>query len=273
MDIEDDIDDTKETIWDTTSSKRKRFQGVLLRYSKSSNYDKAILEWEEVPDTNDLSSNTCICSQNILDEYYIRNRKTDKVLVVGSECISKFGNDDMKESVAVRKKIKKYDGTKLPCFSCGSHTKKKENAFCKKCCDNGKLTLSKTILEEVGTKKCLGYEKDCDNLVIATDYSGFVYCSDCFEKGGKTQVTFCQCCGTDMFDDKFPRCIDCFKNQRSVKCLNFKCKELITFAKSPYDKYCPKHFVRVCKNSACGKEIEKTRPANHIYCCWSCRPK
>ncbi len=72
--------------------------GEVLEYSVSKKWERAVLEWDIVgcDEDNDRVS-TCICGKTGLKYLYtIKNKNNKKELYpIGSECICRFGRDDM----------------------------------------------------------------------------------------------------------------------------------------------------------------------------------
>lgn len=99
-----------------------RFMSVIVSFSKSKSFDEAILEWEEKdPDVGGMYEDTCICSHKITENYYFHNKFTDAYVVIGSECVNKFGHDEMIHKHRSKKKAANYEGDRRQCQSCGNH--------------------------------------------------------------------------------------------------------------------------------------------------------
>lgn len=75
----------------TASAHAKRFVEVLTK--NSVNKDEPIREWVLVPCLSGKSAEQkkCICEKDINNLYIIKNKLTDKTLVIGSECAKRFG--------------------------------------------------------------------------------------------------------------------------------------------------------------------------------------
>lgn len=131
---QDQLDDIAFAWW-KYNDKPSRFKSVLLSFSRSKNFDTAIQEWDPVAEQ--CSSVRCICSQPIHNCYLWNNRHTKRQIVVGSECINKFGTEDMKIMQRAMTKDKGYAGPRRRCVKCLrlaiSNTKASYITVCKKC--------------------------------------------------------------------------------------------------------------------------------------------
>ena len=78
--------------------KEEKLKMELLKNSSSDIYQDAIGEWKGVGVKRGVGG-TCICSQRISHLFYIKNIITNKVLIVGSTCINKFGSYVLDEFV------------------------------------------------------------------------------------------------------------------------------------------------------------------------------
>lgn len=173
----------KQEVWKVWKDKPSRFRNVIRVTSQSVKYEDAIKEWVEIEEV-DISSKTCICSHAIQDKCFIQNKYNGRILIVGNECIHKFGTDEMVESHQVRKNIMQYKGDKYPCENCGRHLiKKKFQRFCGPCRKMGATAPSdayksvvkidicahcekETQLEERGMcSRCLTVEAMCNGLI------------------------------------------------------------------------------------------------------------
>ena len=108
-----------ERIWSRHGDKVSRFRETILRFSESDEFNVAIAEWKASEE--DWSSDQCICSQHIENCYTYTNKVTGKILVIGSECIKKFGDDEMVKEHKLIKSDTTYKGTKRRCESCLKH--------------------------------------------------------------------------------------------------------------------------------------------------------
>ena len=67
-----------------------RFFEILRRFSDDQHDPTP--EWELVEGMTVNSKERCICSTKIIDNYYIRHKRTGKTLVIGSECVKRWLN-------------------------------------------------------------------------------------------------------------------------------------------------------------------------------------
>ena len=65
-----------------------RFFEILRQFSDDQN--DPVPEWSLVEGMTVNSKERCICSTKIIDNYYIRHRRTGKLLVIGSECVKRW---------------------------------------------------------------------------------------------------------------------------------------------------------------------------------------
>jgi uracil-DNA glycosylase len=257
-----DCDNMIYARWNEFEKKDKseKFLCILNYYSVNMNNIPSIDEWEvydrDDPDNNDASF--CICSQPITNKYYIRNKFNNNILRVGSECVKKIDNKDIREQIECKihaqtyKNDKRNCEDKRMCRSCGIYkidisTNHQQCEICrktnmpinnnyvhilnKKCQKCYKKTIPKeikynnVIICEECMPKCLTCKKN-----IPKD--GKTLCEECMNKEIKyNNVIICEEC--------MPKCLTCKKNiPKDGKTLCEKC--MITeniFCKHPYIGY------------------------------------
>lgn len=258
------IETIKEKVWSRAKDKPSRFEQVVLKFSEAKTYELAIQEWDSSI-ASDMSTSTCICSQEIEDLHYITNRVTGNILIVGSECINKLGTEEMKKDLKTRSTVKNYTGEKRPCLHCGTHKKSEGKFYCSSCLSNQTNTPSRVVLEEIGLAPCWGL--DCDAMI--PNIISVNYCDKC----DAPESLYCYSCG-DWSSDK-PRCFDCYKKKMPIKCKSKTCLTMIPYAATTSWKtmcdICKSKQPRVCSNGNCSNIIASTAPSNYHYCSWSCR--
>lgn len=114
-----------EQVWKRYRDKPSRFQAIIIAASSNpalplDDYNIAMEEWV-VSNEVDGYSDTCICSQEIRRNYHYENVKTGQVIVVGSECIKKFGTEEQNSILNIVQRRENYTGEKLMCCSCCLH--------------------------------------------------------------------------------------------------------------------------------------------------------
>ena len=178
-----------DSIWLDHKNKPDKFAyGILSASSDSYDYydleqaSEALQEWEFIK--HDYEADNCICSQVIHQRYWIRNRYTDHVAIIGSECVKKLKTDDLnlwsQINFSMRSQGKSQEEHKhLACVSCCKYNIKKpesgsnREALCKTCVQEGKHQPSKNYLAVKGIP-CKG----CGEKILA---SSGTYCYNCLE--------------------------------------------------------------------------------------------
>ncbi len=226
-----DCDIIVESVYKASNIKCGHFTTILLYFSDHNEthitphcpvdkvMTKAIEEWElyKISDTNEIST-TCICTQHIYNEYYIRNVHNDNILRVGSECIQKFMNEHTKQQTSALKRQMEYmrmgSGKYRICASCHKFKIKSEEPAwkntCKKCFKNG--SVSTTIIYADG-RQCAG----CKRLTIPSNSPKWkTICTDCFKNKDNVQQRMCIGCNKNNIPIYEPswktKCVTCFSN-------------------------------------------------------------
>lgn len=123
----------------------ERFTAVILAYSHSKIYNIAIGEWSVIT-SNVNNIGQCICSHKIQINNLVKNKINGNILVIGSECINKFGTGNMKTNYRIVSNIRNYTGTKRICQRCFKHkiSECAENwkTLCRSCYKNGERIAS-----------------------------------------------------------------------------------------------------------------------------------
>lgn len=236
----------KRQVWSLFADMPSRFQVALCScstqiphmdgVSRSRTFESAILEWEVVPGGTEVSD-TCICSRNIQHLHYVRNKFSGLRLVVGSECINKFGTGGMRDTLRLNQRMNNYEGEKSPCLSCGTHVKKANLLYCGSCIGAGKLTFGSSIPELMGWKPCIG-ECAGRNMVF-NGHQRIKYCNECdpswvFVRSSRKYLlttNLCLSCGEQS--DGNPRCKACAKESYPIKCSVPECWKMIRGTPDP----------------------------------------
>jgi hypothetical protein len=179
-------------IWDTLSKiqknvgKPEKFATIILAYSTSVNYSDAIEEW--IPKSIDMNiySNQCICSQRIERNYIMYNKLNHNSLIIGSECINKFGSENARQIHKIRVKHERYTetgGTKRQCAGCGNHrissNKPDWLTLCKSCYRNGNESskTAEAYRQSRNYRECKG----CGENKIPDDAEHYItHCKPCY---------------------------------------------------------------------------------------------
>ena len=171
----------REKVWTNAGGKKEqRFTSMMVEFSSKKDEDY-INEWDVVNNTWDIPhQDQCICSQEIQNNYFIRNRVNGTVLVIGSECINKFGSEEMKDKHKVMKKQDTYSGDRRMCVSCckymiSANAESWKNV-CKSCYKNGDKTVSKVYADTNGLIVC----PSCKQYKINKEDSWKKECSSCW---------------------------------------------------------------------------------------------
>jgi len=261
------VEATKNKVWLSVKDKPNRFQAVVLLYSKANDYSNAILEWNSVYGSDDTTE-TCICSQEISDLYYIKNRITGATLIVGCDCIEKLGSKELQYDVRLRsklrKKLKNYDGDKPPCLHCGTRKKNEDLWYCTKCLSNHNNIPSRVVIESLGVMECFGC---CGAFIPRLSHT--LQCDKCEAPSHNS----CRSCGDPLADK--PRCLTCYRNKMPIKCKTTCCLNMIPYTdRTAWEVLCDgckSKQSRVCRRDGCGNILPSTTPIHYTYCSWSCR--
>lgn len=175
----------KRKVWDRESTKPDKFNGVLKYFSTTKDPLNSG-EWRLLMKVGSSEIHgECICSQKLSVRFFYFNEINKKIIVVGSECIKKFGNADHKASVKLIQNIAGQSVTdkKIPCAHCGvlSITKYSYSIFCNICTRKGIKIPSKMMIELLGYKKC----KMCPNDIFSTSKKDL--CKTCCIQHKKTE--------------------------------------------------------------------------------------
>jgi hypothetical protein len=136
---------SKEEIWEKVKYYKLNtnpiyFNAVLLYNSDSIDINEAIDEW--IYDIKPVDeTDQCICTHAIQQNFYIINTINNNRLIIGSDCINKFLNENVKDIHQLCEKIGKYKGDKRLCRSCCnfkiSDDKSEHIKYCKSCYQTG----------------------------------------------------------------------------------------------------------------------------------------
>ena len=130
-----------EEIWDIVKLYKLNknfhyFNAVLLYHSQSPILKEAIDEWIYDKKPTDISDK-CICTHHIEQNYHIINKINNHRLIIGSDCINKFLNDNVKKLHKLNLKIDNHQGVTRLCQCCCnfkiSGDKEDYIKFCKSC--------------------------------------------------------------------------------------------------------------------------------------------
>lgn len=161
-----------EEIYNQTgvSKKQERFQIIIQCYStdQSLPLDQCLSEWYIIHARKTSQSENfkprCCCSQDIERLYFVQNSLNGNILLVGGECIKKFGSDSLKtERQIISKFYRKCEHCdKLTfftqivggcCPNCSKHAEN-EKRYCRSC-----LRLSKIRNNNWRCNACIEHQK------------------------------------------------------------------------------------------------------------------
>jgi hypothetical protein len=171
----------------------ERFTAVIMAYSQSKDYEYAINEWSVINVNSSEYTEQCICSHKIEINNYVRNNINGNVLIIGSECINKFGSGNMKTNLRIVSNIRKYTGTKRMCQRCCKH-KIPGNAedwktLCRSCYKKGERTASEEYKQVMGYRQC----KQCKKFSISKDAEDWkMVCNSCYSRILTERVDDCK---------------------------------------------------------------------------------
>jgi hypothetical protein len=152
-------------LW--SSSMNINFIDVLRHFSESQD-DKYLEEWdlyftgEAITDTD--RNKFCICSHDIEQCYYVKNRNNGNILRIGSDCIQKFMpaelNREFKEKIRRENQLNRIENgenAKRWCSGCQKHNIMPEQPdwikLCKKCWKSGN-EVQESISDKHFNRQC-----------------------------------------------------------------------------------------------------------------------
>lgn len=176
----------KKTVWKQQKTKPTKFMGVLTHFSTTKDPLNSG-EWKLLMKIgySDLHGE-CICSQELNKRFFYINVNTNKIVVVGSECIKKFGNSNQIKDCKLIEKITK-EGTntrKVPCAGCGEFKQIDKNIFCFGCSRKGVKEISPKMIELLGYKGCSICKK---KNIFMTSFKD--KCLECFKIYKNTEIS------------------------------------------------------------------------------------
>jgi hypothetical protein len=201
----------------------ERFAAVILAYSHSKNYSVAINEWSVITHNSSNCIEYCICSHKIEINNHVKNNINGNILVIGSECINKFGSGNMKTNLRIVSNIRKYTGTKRLCQGCCKHKISEEaeewKTLCKSCYKNGERTASEQYKQVMNYKQC----QQCSKFSIPKDAEDWkTLCNLCYnknlsERNDNIKYRQCQqckkCCIPEDAEDWKTLCNMCYNRK------------------------------------------------------------
>ena len=197
-----------DSIYQQTSvlQKPERFGIVIQFYSTNRTLppDDCLKEWiilyTRFSGHFAHSTPRCFCSQSISRLFFIQNKYNGNILLIGADCIKKFGSDSLKSEKQTMGKFYRH------CNHCGQSTLFTEivDGNCQNCsegldkekrCCHSCLKLCKIIKGNLRCKTCIQlgkprieickFEKTCENcqkiFYVADDFK--TICSDCYQSG------------------------------------------------------------------------------------------
>lgn len=189
--------------------KSERFSYILYLYSNHNNIDQGwlpkgeeyIQQWKVVKNPpKDPINNIglkCICSQNIEHLYFIENQLNGNVLMVGSNCICKFGTDEMIETVqSLARQRNNKETLRRQCYSCGKYrigpTKPDYFIQCKPCYQEKRPML------EIFQRECITCKQK--NIPI-NKYDKIQECIKCYTQRQQRELS--------LDSSKYRKCVSC----------------------------------------------------------------
>jgi len=236
---------TEDKEWKTKNTRVKKFKSILLENSQSEDYAEAVNEWRYyVRKAGEVGCDKCICGTPIVYQHAIANAKTDKVLTVGSECIKKIRNKEIRDGMKLQLKIDKGNiKDKRICIVCCDYrvgNKEPTYNICKSCYAEGEREPSKTYLSLFGDE-CVR----CDAKFIPK-FEGADLCLKCYKDKQKLAKE-CPRCGEKNILPGQENKKMCTKCSTSSDCMRVckGCKKKAIYGNSP-------DYVSLC--SKCGDD-------------------
>lgn len=241
----------------------EKFKAVLLFYSEEhEDFEKAIDEWKDV--THSLNGgkrdgNFCICSHDIINNFYVENRRNKNKLRVGPDCIEKYFGEDVYEQCRNILKQHNYrnngSGKYRMCASCHRHSIPIESeawwTTCKSCYKKGEIQEAPLVLLE--GRKC----NMCNKITIKLE-----------EPMWKKTCTFCY--KNRKQESSSSSSTEEFKERMCIKCKKTDIDPLA----SKNHKMCLGCYLgdldleRICVK--CNEMPLKTSAPVHHKMCWKC---
>lgn len=216
MDIRNKMTEIYYPQWEVLTSKPNRFNGVLKDHSVADGID----EWYEVERPERIYEKIiqykCICSTDIEKLFYIKNRLNGNTLIIGSECINKFGSDEMIRIHKIKVKSATYTGNKRMCQSC-SNFRISQNApyyvtQCKSCRTSEAIRVSPEVYGKAAdNRQCI----ECNKYNIPHYHDSWkIKCVACYAIAdtleNNRQCTTCNKYNIPLSSDtRKTRCIIC----------------------------------------------------------------
>lgn len=209
-------DEMVKKLWKgtCTSNMPENFTNVLINFSENKN--NYIEEWELINEESKLGIGSfCICSHEIDNNYFYKNKSNNNILRIGSECMLKLcdelGNEKHKKILKAYKRLKKTN-VKRFCYICGKNNIMPDKPISDKICN-----------------PCIqkGYEYDD---IYESDFAKM-----CMKK--------CEICRKiDILESpEIQKCRTCYIENTMRKCI--KCNELKINKKEPsWKKKCLKCY-------------------------------
>lgn len=173
--------------------KKLTFISRLIENSESDTYEEALKEWSFVYlGHSDLEQGyRCLCTKPIANLYHMYNETNGNEIIIGCECVQKFGSDDWKEKT--RTATNESKRTTRDCGECGRRYKK--GSDCDFCNRNVRCigTCGDWIPKDPKKPRCLNCWKDymktvemkvCERCTkpFKPLYKYCVLCIDCYKK-------------------------------------------------------------------------------------------
>lgn len=263
-----------DLVWLEYKSMPEKFAYGILSAS-SSKYNSsdlkqaslALYEWDFIKCDNE--EDKCICGHIIHDRYWIRNRHTDQIAIVGSDCIHKLSSKDLNLWTQINFCIKsRQEHKNLACISCCKYKVREVDLYgqleglCKSCTEQGKRRPSKNYLTVKGIP-C----KNCEEKILAS--SKLQYCNACVER--------CIRCKHKMDPATVSNiCLEC---EESARLLLIATKKAIAMEKSRAIQQSTvvenasmmsvEKQVAKTRRCHCGSELPSNFPQNYTRC-WTC---
>lgn len=235
-------------IWaEVGGSLQDKFIAVLLKYSNEKD-DIAIAEteWCYLSVNRDEPSQ-CICSHEIEERHFIKNKYNSNVLRIGSECINRFLGDGVKQDTKLIKQQLAYEkngnGSHRLCSSCKRHSIPISTEdwvkICKSCYKKRKITGENIVVTEslplLNGRNCTV----CLRPTIPVGAEEFkTKCQQCWKKSLETKVEGreCQDCkqhNIPLSSEKYVvRCYKCYAKSKGNQPVKKETSSFSSFTQS-----------------------------------------
>jgi hypothetical protein len=158
----------KDSTKDDLKKCRIKLMKEIIDISVKKTWEEARYEWCVIKKTESEGTN-CVCGQDIIHEYTIKNKHNNYRVIVGSTCVEQFQNIDMINQM--------NDFKKIECKICDKFLK-----------DEASYKKHRKTNKHIKKQTCCNCTKKFKNRL--TTYKKDYYCKNCFA----SEIKICSHC-------------------------------------------------------------------------------